>query len=358
MRFFRCFGVLAGLATACTAPIESESLPAADPSPTPTFHAQSAPVTLEQRPPLQMVRLLATSPDHPRWAVSDGQRLWIADGDEAPVEQRHVHVPQLRSIAIDHEGNLWLLDKDDGLARQSADGHVEPLSLPPIERIDMLALGAKRVVLLGRMREGLEPPPNEDPFKLDERYVLAISDDGGHEWRLRRRPFNLREPDDLRIAPDGSIQLMDAFAVERDGDQERWTSHLDQPGWKQLEWPLELDAIVDHYYAGADGWSYGLVADAGLHAVDRDGAVHLVRSTTRHAFVHDGRTGVLLTPDGMWSVTGREAKRIGDPAPLEHLHFIEAMAIAHDGALVLTHEHSVFIGAATGWRSFDLEGGR
>jgi hypothetical protein len=321
----------------------------------------------EQRPPLLALRLLATSPDHPRWAVSDGRRLWTANDEDALVEQRRDYRTQLQAMAMDHEGGLWLLEERDRLVRLAVDGRAEQLS-PPVEHIDAVVLGAQHVVLLGMLPEGAEPPPDEPArglydegqLFLDERFVLAISDDGGHEWRLRRRPVNVSEHDELRIAPDGSMQLMDGQENGcGSGWQERWISHVDRPGWKQLEWPLDSPF---GRYAGAGGWSYGYdeggldgIEEDGFRAVRRDGEVHLLRETTQYAFVHDGRAGVLLTHDGMWSVAGREITRIGDAAPVMREASIDAMAITHDGTLVITYEQSIVVGAPTGWRSIDLD---
>jgi hypothetical protein len=363
MAFFRCScalgSVLVGFAAACTAPIESDSLPTVDPPPAKVvrYEYQSLPDMPKLRPPLMGLRLLATNPDHPRWAVSDGRRLWIADDDGLLVEQRRVYPRLLRSIRIDHEGALWLLEGDNRLTRVDVDGDAEEVS-SPLERIEDLVIGAKRVVLLGYLPEGVEPPPSEPgDVELDEGSVLAISDDGGREWQLRRRPWNQDQHDELRIAPDGSMQLVDGY--ERScgsGGQERWTGHLDRLGWKQLDWPF--DAPFDRY-AGADGWSYAydemFDGEAGFHAAGPDGEAHLLSSTKGYAFVHDGHAGVLLTDDGMWSVAGREITRIGDAAPVMREASIDAMAIAHDGTLVITYEQSIVVGAATGWRSVELD---
>jgi hypothetical protein len=357
--------LLAGFAAACTSPIESDSLPTVDPPPARVLRYRSVPDMPEQRPPLLALSLLATSPDHPRWAVSDGRRLWIADDEGPLVEQRRDYRTRLQAMAVDHEGRLWLLDDRERLARLDADGHAEQLS-PPVEHIDAVVVGAKHVVLLGMLPEGAELPPSEPgrglydegQLFLDEQFVLAISDDGGHEWRLRRRPVNYSEHDDLLIAPDGSMQLMDGNEASCGGGfQERWISHVDRPGWKQLDWPI--DAAFDRY-AGAGGWSYGF--EEGFRAIGRDGADYLLNpATTRYAFVHDGRAGVLLTGEGMWSVDGRKATRIGDLAPeLRDVwdrrdFFVDALAIAHDGALLLTHAQSIIISAPAEWRSINID---
>lgn len=348
--------VLLLLATsACTAPTRAESLPSSEPWIPQVIRYRSLPEAPELRPPIASLRLLATNREHARWAASDGRRLWIASGDGSPVEHRRDHATRLRSIAIDDDGDLWLLDEHDRLARVDASGAVEelaPLPVEPLDDVGSLVLGAGRVVIIGWLRDAVEPPPLEPgEVLLDEQLMLAISDDGGREWRLRRRPENGSERDDLRIAPDGSMQLMDGDERSCGGGwQARWTSHVDRLGWKALEWPLDTR---DNRDAGAQGWSYGF--DEGFHAVGRSGAHYLLHPVeTRYAFAHDGRAGVLLADGGMWSITGRKPARIGDLAPELADARIDALAIAHQGAVMVTVEKSIFVGSAQGWRSIEL----
>lgn len=341
------------LTSACTAPIEAESLPTEEPAPTQVLRYRSVPDAPDLRPPLQSLGLLATSPDHPRWAVSDRRRLWTADGDGPLIERPRDFQTRLEAMAVDHEGSVWLVDVHGGLARMTGEGKVEELS-PPVERVEMLAIGAKRVVVLGPLRKGVELPPSEPgEVELDERLVLAITKDGGHHWRLRRRPTDLSEFDDLRIAPDGTMQLMDGD--ERScggGGQARWTSHVDRPGWTELEWPL--DAPLDRH-AGSGGWSYGL-EDGSFRAVRRDGTDHVLLAVkTGYMFAHDGRAGMLLADDGMWSVTGRKATRIGDLAFVLRGTLINAMAITQDGAVLVTTGKLIFVGSAKGWWNVELD---
>jgi hypothetical protein len=288
--------------------------------------------------------------------VSDGRRLWIADGEGPLVEQRRDYATSLRSLKVDDAGNVWLLDERDRLQRRGVDGEIE--QLPPLPVHDAsLVIGAKRLVLLGSLPEGVERPPDErsgDGF-LDLHSVLAISDDGGHQWQLRRRPSDYSEFDELLIAPDGTMQLLDGNEASCGGGfQERWRSHVDRPGWRRLEWPF--DATFDRH-AGVGGWSYALDQGA-FTAVGRDGATHVLQAIderSRYTFVHDGRKGMLLSNDGLSSIVGRRVKRIGDVPSELHDAWVHAMAITHDGAVIVSAGRSIYVGSAAGWSTVELE---
>ena len=104
------------------------------------------------------------------------------------------------------------------------------------------------------------------------------------------------------------------------------------------------------------GWSYALDEGA-LTAVGRDGATHVLQEIderSRYAFVHDGRKGMLLSNEGLWSVNGRRVKRIGDVPPALHDAWVHAMAITHEGAVIVSAGRSIYVGSAAGWSTVEL----
>jgi hypothetical protein len=70
---------------------------------------------VKPRIPSGDLTLLATSRQHPRWATSDGRRLWVGEGQALVEVQRDVEL-ELRAITVDDRGGVWLVDEHDQLA--------------------------------------------------------------------------------------------------------------------------------------------------------------------------------------------------------------------------------------------------
>jgi hypothetical protein len=306
-------------------------------------------------------RLVTGHPAHARFAVSDTHRLWIGEGTTLhAVDRLEADTSAITHMVMDAQGVLWLLTSADELQFIADDDIVEVAPPLPLRYVDSLYAGAGHIVVFGGLPEGTELPPaepldNAELEALDEYFFMAVSTDAG-EWSLRRRPVNGSEFDDLAIAPDGSMMLMDGN--ENDcggGGQERWQGHVTDTGWAMLPWPHD-DPF--NRVAASGGWSYRTCDDderAGVCAVDPagNGLFAVDVGDAAYAIKHTEGVTMLASGAGLWSLQASEAERIGEGHEGPFAKSAPVMAISQD-RVILVAGARVYIGSATGWTELAL----
>jgi hypothetical protein len=321
---------------------------------------------LEEPPSLDWRRLAAGHPAHTRFAVSDGRRVWLGeDTTLRELDRPRADASRITNIVMDDEGALWLLTASNEL-HVVVDDQIELAPPLPVAAATSIHAGAGHLVVFGGLPDGAELPPEAsiggDQYGvLDEHAVMAVGR-AGRDWTVRRRPEDTSEFDDLAIAPDGSLMLMDGQEAGCGGGfQARWQGHLSERSWTMLPWPH--DAAYSRV-AASGGWSYGLdTCDADEHdgvsslcAVDAagHGSFALGVGDDVYAIAHTEGVTMVASAAGLWSLHGSEAQRIGEGHEAPFATGEPAMAISHTRA-ILYDAARVHIGSAQGWTELSLD---
>ena len=323
----------------------------------------------EALPPLGRDMQLAGDPAHDRFAVSDGRRLFVSEGELLRERPRsYASEDQIEAMAMDAAGTLWLLLSDNRLQQVDTKDQLHDAGPLPL-RASSLHAGGGYLVILGEALEAHPLPPapaqlSEDPDEevwFDEYGGMAAGPRGRPSSR-GRRPDDGSELDDLAIDAKGRVWLMDGD--ERScggGEQERYSARLDRPGWRMMSWDYDYPSSR---FMAPGGWTYveGYGEECGadtLCGVSPKGAIHELTQLpgTHYDLIQQGGQMMLVTSGGLHRLDGRGHARIGEGLPQLRHERASASALSGGRALVVIDDElfvSFRADEGQGWRSLAL----
>lgn len=378
---------------ACTAPPDSESLPASELAVEPVLEFQARPDALPPPPAppsdpgdqadegeaegqgeemdddsfyesLYKPGMLVGAAPSGLWAASDRKKVWIGSGTVSEVFTGDFK-EGIDQLAVDSQGGVWIVDGEQRLHQAGAGKAPALQGKLPLDAIEAFETQSPWLIVVGVGEQGSQ---------------MAFSRDGEH-WAQAPGPELGSMATELAVSPGllqvftstesgcgGGFQTRSIATVELGETFD--PASLAKLEWKSAEWGFDAPGggeVVGGGWIfvslpckdpetgddiGPEGWE-------GLCAIDRHGKQQVLHTFAGGYQLEHGHGQTLLLEDGgLWEVEIGDAlklTRIGDGQP-GLLGRVDDATVDGAGHMLLVKGDKLHIGGATPWSELTLVG--